>query len=261
MACLNNFYVYILRHPGKSEPFYVGKGSNGRIGQHRSEALALFGKCGRKCLKINIIHKLWKLGMDYEVDIVVHNLMEEESFEYEKLLIKIYGRKDNNTGILANLTDGGEGKSGTICLEETRKRMSKAQTGERHSQYGKHRSEETRRKLSEAHKGEKNHNYGRPMSEEQKRKIGEANKGKSMTEDQKRKISETTKGKLISAQTKSRMGEARKGKTHSVETKRKIGEKSKGRYLSVEGRKKMSDAHKVIWAVRKGLASYIEVDR
>lgn len=40
-------------------------------------------------------------------------------------------------------------------------------------------SEESRKKMSEANKGEKNPNFGKPLSEDHKRRISESNKGKS----------------------------------------------------------------------------------
>ena len=41
-------------------------------------------------------------------------------------MIRRYGRKDNETGILRNLTDGGEGAPGVIRSEENRKKISKS---------------------------------------------------------------------------------------------------------------------------------------
>ena len=52
------------------------------------------------------------------------NLTEEEAFAIEIEQIKKYGRVNNNTGILRNLTDGGEGSSGNIVSEETRAKLS-----------------------------------------------------------------------------------------------------------------------------------------
>ena len=46
------------------------------------------------------------------------NLTEEDAFSLEKSQIKEYGRIDNGTGCLRNLTDGGEGPSGYKFTEE-----------------------------------------------------------------------------------------------------------------------------------------------
>jgi group I intron endonuclease len=55
-------------------------------------------------------------------------------------------------------------------------------------------SEETKKKMSDAQKGEKNHMFGKKQSEETKRKKSESLKGKKHTEETKRKISEANKG-------------------------------------------------------------------
>ena len=59
-------------------------------------------------------------------------------------------------------------------------------------------SEETRRKLSEANKGERNPNYGKHLTEETRRKISEAKKGKhrTLTEETRRKLSEAHNKKV-----------------------------------------------------------------
>jgi hypothetical protein len=103
-------------------------------------------------------------------------------------MIAFLGRKDLGTGILRNKTDGGEGSSGAIVSEETRRKQSEAMKGKKQSEEtrrkkseakkGKKHSEETRRKQSEANKGENHPNYGKAPSEETRRKQSEAKKGK-----------------------------------------------------------------------------------
>lgn len=81
--------------------------------------------------------------------------------------------------------------------EETKIKMSKAQTGEKHPLYGKKHTEETIRKMREAKLGENNYWYGKKHTEETKNKMREAHTGednpmygKKHTEEAKRKISE-----------------------------------------------------------------------
>ena len=81
--------------------------------------------------------------------------------------------------------------------EETKIKMSKAQTGEKHPLYGKKHTEETKNKMREAKLGENNYWYGKKHTEETKNKMREAHTGednpmygKKHTEEAKRKISE-----------------------------------------------------------------------
>lgn len=81
--------------------------------------------------------------------------------------------------------------------EETRKKMSEAQRGEKHPMYGTHHSEEHKRKIGDSVRGEKNGNYGKHLSEETRRKLsfgrkGEKhwNYGKRFSEERKNKMSE-----------------------------------------------------------------------
>lgn len=58
---------------------------------------------------------------------------------------------------------------------ETKMKMSKAQSGSRHSMFGKSPSEETRRKMSEAHLGKKNHFFGKTHTDKSKQAMRDAN--------------------------------------------------------------------------------------
>lgn len=87
------FYTYLwFREDGT--PYYVGKGSNRRAFYHHN------------------VHRPKSRARIF----IQHWSSEEEAFEMEKWYIRFFGRKDNGTGILRNLTDGGEGPSGnTFC--------------------------------------------------------------------------------------------------------------------------------------------------
>jgi hypothetical protein len=93
------------------------------------------------------------------------NLTEEEAFKHEIYMIAVFGRIDLVTGILRNKTNGGDGASGYICSEETRKKISEVNKGRIFS-------EEHRKKISESLKG-------RIFSEEHRKKLRISLKGKT----------------------------------------------------------------------------------
>jgi len=163
--------------------FYIGIGLNEK---------RAYSKYNRNNHWRNIVKK-----HDYTVEIIKSNLTWEESCNLEMLLISEYGRIDNGTGILVNMTNGGDGVLGMEHSVETRKQMSNSQKGIKHSaernlkksllHKGKVTSEETKLKMSIAKKG-------MVMSDEHKIKLKEAWKNRpSMTEETKKKLSESGK--------------------------------------------------------------------
>ncbi len=95
--------AYVYRHIrlDKNEPFYIG------IGKHYSRA---YKKNDRNSLWKKIANKT-----DYEIEILFDDLTLGKAKEKEIEFIKLYGRINKKTGILANLTDGGDGCSGLNC--------------------------------------------------------------------------------------------------------------------------------------------------
>ena len=173
-----HYYTYAYLREDKT-PYYIGKGKGNRLYKRGSRVFAP----PKDKSRIIFLKK---------------NLTEAEAFKHEIYMIAVFGRKDLGTGILHNLTDGGDGVSN--LSDETRKKMSEVKKGENNPNYGKIFSEEHRKKLSEARKGENNPNYGKIFSEEHKRKISEAikgenhhNYGKTLSEETRRKIGEITK--------------------------------------------------------------------
>jgi len=127
-------------------PFYVG------IGKHHYRSTR---KWGRNPYWNNIVK-----NFGYYVEILYDNISYENALDIEKLLIKKYGRKDNGTGILANMTDGGEGNCNPSNSQ--RKKISSALKGVV-------KSKEHKANLSIARKGFK-------PSEEVKKKLSESQK-------------------------------------------------------------------------------------
>ena len=140
---MNNFYVYVHYRNDTLKPFYVGKGKGKRYKT----------KHNRNSYWKNIVNKVGFTPM-----IVENFITEEKSFELEKYYIQHFGR--NN---LCNMTDGGEGSSGCIPNEKTRKKFSENTIGKKNpmygkksAMYGKKHTDETKKKMSNKHKGEKN---------------------------------------------------------------------------------------------------------
>ena len=189
------YYTYAFLREDRT-PYYIGKGKGNRAYRRRDKGI----KPPKDKSKILILKQ---------------NLTEEESFRHEVYMIAVFGRKDLGTGILHNRTNGGDGVSGAVVSDETRRKMSEALKG-------KPRSKEIRRKISEAHKG-KTH------SEKSRRNMSESQKGKTFSEETKRKLSEAKKGKTFSEEHKRKLSESQKGKSRSEESKRKLSEANKGR--------------------------------
>ena len=159
------FYTYAYLREDRT-PYYIGKGQARRIyskqkniNQPKDKSRVIFLK---------------------------QNLTEEDAFKHEIYMIAVFGRKDLETGILRNMTDGGEGPSGAVRSEEWKRKLSERQKGEKHYLYGKKHSEETRMKMSEVRKGI-------IFSKKHKEKISEGKK--NPTEETRRKMSEGNKGK------------------------------------------------------------------
>lgn len=136
-----------------------------------------------------------------------------------------------------NLTYSGykRGLTGYKHSEETKRKISESERGEKNPFYGKDMSgennpfygkkhtEETRKKMSKNHvdvSGENNPNYG---------KRGELSPlfGRHHSEETKEKIRQGNIGKKVSDETKSKMSASKKGTRLSQETKEKISKRNK----------------------------------
>jgi len=132
-------------------------------------------------------NKFWKhivAKSPYEIEILFDNLSWEEACEKEKEFIKLYGRRDIQTGVLVNLTDGGDG---VYNLSESAKY--KIGCGNR----GRVKSQEERLAISRKLK-----NRIIPKSEIEKAKATRIkNNSYIVKEETKRKLSELNNKKVI----------------------------------------------------------------
>lgn len=184
---LNSFYVYAYLREDKT-PYYIGKGRGRRAFRPHS---------GRQAPSRD------------RIEFIAKDLTELEAFALEASEIKRLGRKNIGTGILRNLTDGGEGNSGRVVSAEARAKMSAAAAG-------KPKSASHCASISKGKKGE-------PKSPETRAKMYAAKKGKVLSAEHRESIRVAQVGKIISAETKMKMSAAKKGKALSAEHRARIG--------------------------------------
>jgi hypothetical protein len=108
---MNDFYVYMYlrsynsKHGVSGSPYYIGKGRGNRVISNNRKITH------RPADSSNIVY-------------FATDLTEWDAFQLEMLLIYRFGRIDNGTGSLRNLTDGGEGQCGRIQPAEEKQRKS-----------------------------------------------------------------------------------------------------------------------------------------
>lgn len=186
---MTSFYVYEHIRNDTGEVFYVGKGSGNRC----------FTKIGRNIYWHRVVAK----SNGFFVKKIIEDIDEELSFlvEIERIdQLKKLGFR------LTNLTSGGEGISGLLHTEESKKKMSSAQLGKPKGPM----KEATKQKLSIRKIGISRG----PMPEETKRKIQLANIGSRHSDESYARMANKKRGVKLSEEHKKLLSVLTKGKNN-----------------------------------------------
>lgn len=124
IICLGKYYLYRHIRKDKDEPFYIGLGTKVDGDDRRYPY--------KRAVDYHEGNKIWNdiiTKTEYEVEV----LIETDDYEFlkqkEREFIKLYGRINRGTGILANMTDGGDGSINRKHTPEAIYRMRKAKAG------------------------------------------------------------------------------------------------------------------------------------
>lgn len=202
---MNSFYVYMYlrsknsKHGAAGSPYYIGKGK------------------GMRAYSTN--HRVRPPVDRKMVVFVALGLSEQDAHQAEMFLICKYGRIDNGTGCLRNLTDGGEGPSGLLHSQQwkedaaLRAKMRPpvstfTMAGREHREDSKARcrasnlsswTDEKRHEHSEMMRSLPNLHipvHDTPHSEASKEKMRQAHLGKRASRETKRRMSESHRNRI-----------------------------------------------------------------
>jgi hypothetical protein len=171
------YYVYAY-FDENNNPFYFGKGKGNRRFYHLYESQSLRkDKTLYNPYKANKIKSVInKIGVECFIEnnirILKADLTEKDALALEMELISKYGKVIDKSGILTNITDGGEYCIGNHFKSQShRDKISKTLTGHK-------RSELSKEKQGKSVSGVNNVNYGKQRTLEVKEAVKQANSKK-----------------------------------------------------------------------------------
>ena len=157
-----DYYVYEYLRTDNT-PYYIGKGRKNRAFTKQGHTVPLPPKD--------------------RIRFIAENLTDQAARDLEIELISKYGRKDIGTGILRNMTAGGDGSSGRVATNEQRKKLREARAKQI-------TTEETREKMRQAH-------TGRIHSDETRQRMSESAVGKKKSLETIQRIKAARKKQVI----------------------------------------------------------------
>jgi hypothetical protein len=122
----SDFYVYALFRHDTGAPFYIGKGKGNRWRRHYNTNRP--GDSNKH--KKSIMRNAEAAGAEIPCVKLAEGLTELEAFDLERIFIATLGRAQFG-GLLANLTDGGDGESGKRYTPEIIAKLRAAKLGKK----------------------------------------------------------------------------------------------------------------------------------
>jgi len=116
------YFLYRHIRKDKNVPFYIGIGTKTKTIRNFRSDKSEYHRAYVKHFS-DIYEKIYRKS-----EVVIEILLESDDYQFiknkEEEFIKLYGRINNGTGILSNLTNGGEGNKGYVSSAETKIKIS-----------------------------------------------------------------------------------------------------------------------------------------